>query len=201
MEINTNIQPIAPAFAFQNVNPFPSITNFHSNTGSIPLLTSAATYTAVTNLIYLARRSNVRKMSKRELWQIRTTRDPGVSIRLYIAMLLAWQFFVLIFPIVEPIAKSFSHVSFLYTYPNAGGVGVILEPLDIQHLKGNKRAKHQIRFDWHRFSLNMGDIGRDGYRHPPSKVLNLPHLDIPQRGMKHWPWKKRHLNHVQEKQA
>lgn len=77
-------------------------------------------------------------------------------------------------------------MSFLYTYPNAGGVGVILEPLDVQHLKANKRAKYQIRFDWHRFSLNMGDIGRDGYRHPPSKVLNLPHLDIPQRGMKHW---------------
>jgi hypothetical protein len=130
-------------------------------------------------------------MPKRKLWKIRTTREPGVSIRLYLAMIFTWQSLVLIFPIVELISRCFSHVCFFYSYPNAGGVGIILEPTDVQHLKGSKRAKYQKRIDWHRFNVNIGGIGRDGYKHPPSVVMNAPHLDIPQKQMKHWPWRRR----------
>ena len=177
------------AFTFPNTAIIQNMGTYNQN---IPVAASVATYATITNLIYLARRSNVRKMTKRQLWKIRTTREPGVSIRLFLAMLLTWQAFVFIFPLVEPVARCFSHVSFMYSYPNAGGVGIILEPVNVQHLKANKRSKRQIRFDWHRFSVNIGGIGRDGYRHPPSISMNRPHLDIPQLGMKHWPWRRQH---------
>ena len=68
---------------------------------------------------------------------------------------------------------------------------MIFEPLSAQSLKQSKRTKHQIRLDWHRFKVNVGERGRDGYRHPPSVEWNLPHVDIPRRGMKHWPWRRK----------
>mmetsp|Transcript_7998 Transcript_7998/g.11636 ORF Transcript_7998/g.11636 Transcript_7998/m.11636 type:complete len:200 (-) Transcript_7998:456-1055(-) len=153
-------------------------------------LTTAA-YLTITNIAYLARRSYLRKMTMSELWKIRTTREPNVAIPLYFIMLLSWQAFVVIFPIVEPLARLCQHCSFFYTYPNANGVGVILEPRNVQHLKQNKRAKCQIRFDWHRFKCNVGDVGRDGFRHPPTVELNLPHIDLPQKQMRHWPWRRK----------
>eukprot|EP00814_Leptocylindrus_danicus_P012063 CAMPEP_0116013676 /NCGR_PEP_ID=MMETSP0321-20121206/5859_1 /TAXON_ID=163516 /ORGANISM="Leptocylindrus danicus var. danicus, Strain B650" /LENGTH=67 /DNA_ID=CAMNT_0003483253 /DNA_START=286 /DNA_END=489 /DNA_ORIENTATION=- len=64
----------------------------------------------------------------------------------------------------------------------------------------SKRAKRQIRLDWHRFSVNVGNVGRDGYRHPPSVELNLPHLDVPAKGWKHWPWRRRHAGPWQDEQ-
>ena len=152
---------------------------------------ATAAYLTVTNTAYLARRSYLRKMSIQKLWQIRTTREPGVTLQLYFTILLAWQAFVLVFPIVEPIARCLGQVSFFYSYPNAKGVGIIFEPANVQHLPQSQRAKHQIRCDWHRFNVNVGGIGRDGYRHPPSVTKNLPHIDMPQKKLKHWPWRRR----------
>lgn len=164
------------------------------STSTLSLAVPAASYVAFTNILYLARRSYLRDMTKRQLWKIRTTRETGVSFQLYIITILTWQAFVAIFPLVELVAKMFGHVSFFYSYPNASGLGIILEPRNIQHLKQSKRAKQQIRFDWHRFNFNIGDRGRDGYRHPPSIERNLPHIDMPQRGLKHWPWRRRKLS-------
>lgn len=178
------------AFGFPNAAIAQNVATFNPPIPSFAA--SAVTYATVTNLLYLARRSNLRKMTKRQLWRIRTTRESGVSLRLFLVMILTWQAFVLVFPLVEPVARCFSHVSFFYSYPNAGGVGIILEPANVQHLNANKRSKRQIRFDWHRFSVNKGDIGRDGYRHPPSICINRPHLDIPKLGLKHWPWRRQH---------
>ena len=158
----------------------------------LKVVIATTVYAAASNIIYLARRSHLRQMPKRRLWKIRTTRENGVSFPLFITMLFAWQSFVFVFPVVEPMAKVFSHFSFFYSYPNAGGVGFIFEPLDVQHLKQSQRAKRQIRIDWHRFNLNVGGIGRDGYKHPPIAVMNVPHLDIPKKGMKHWPWRRRY---------
>lgn len=161
--------------------------------GNLPsiLITSGA-YLVTTNTLYIARRSFLRKMSKRKLWKIRTTREAGVSLNLYALTLLSWQVFVLLFPVIESIALLCRHVSFFYSYPNAGGVGVIFEPINVQHLNQSKRVKEQIRLDWHRFQVNTGDIGRDGYKHPPALELCLPHVDIPKRGVKHWPWRRRY---------
>ncbi len=110
---------------------------------------------------------------------------------LYLTILLAWQAFVVVFPLLEPVSRCLGQCSFFYSYPNAGGVGIIFEPRDVQHMKQNYRVKHQVRLDWHRFKLNVGGVGREGYRHPPSVVKNLPHLDIPKMGLKHWPWRRR----------
>ena len=157
-----------------------------------PELLTSATYLAASNIIYLSRRSHLRQMSKRQLWKIRTTREPGVSIPLFLTIVLAWQSFVVVFPLVETMCRIvLQRVSFFYSYPNAGGCGIILEPLNVQHLKQSARAKKQVRFDWHRFNLNVGAVGRDGFRHPPVVIRNLPHIDAPQRGMKHWPWRRK----------
>lgn len=61
-----------------------------------------AVYSLFANLLYLARRASLRRMTIRELWKIRTTREEGVSRFLFAGMLVAWQVLVLIFPFVEP---------------------------------------------------------------------------------------------------
>jgi hypothetical protein len=162
--------------------------DFLSPTASI---TTAAAYMVCANAVYLARRSHLRKMSMKRLWSIRTTREEGVSRPLFCVMLCVWQAFVAVFPVAESLAKLGGRSSFFYTYPKASGCGIILEPLNVQHLESSKRAKEQIRLDWHRFSHNVGNVGRDGYRHPPSVTGNLPHIDIPRKKMKHWPWRRK----------
>jgi len=57
----------------------------------------------------------------------------------------------------------------LLRYKNANGVG----------LKITKEGKSLIRFDWHKFRIGGRKLGRD---------VNRPHVDIPGRGVKHWPW-------------
>ena len=122
----------------------------------------------------------------------RIDKEPGVSIPRYCSFLFAWQCVVVIFPIVEPIMKIlFNYCCFYFSYPNAHGFGFIVEPIQCQHLPLSKRSKQQIRLDWHRFSVNIGNVGRDGYRHPPSVMMNRPHIDAPQWGIKHWPWRRR----------
>jgi hypothetical protein len=150
-------------------------------------------YLAVTNMAYLARRSHLRGLSKRQLLRIRTTREEGVSRSLYCTFLAVWQILVVTFPLVETVAWVKGLCCFFYSYPNAQGCGIILEPLNVQHLPMSKRTKSQIRFDWHRFKFNIGNVGRDGYRHGPALERNLPHLDMPSKGLKHWPWRRRFL--------
>ena len=55
-------------------------------------------------------------------------------------------------------------------------------------------SKKQVRLDCHRFKQNVGNVGNDGYQHPPVVEWNLPPIDAPpERGMKkHWPsWKQK----------
>lgn len=144
------------------------------------------------NTMYICRRSNIRNMSKRKLLRIPLTREDGVELPLYITNILAWQFFVnFVFPLLELISRVFGYVSFYYFYPNAHGFGIIFEPLSAQSFSMSKRSKSQIRCDWHRFNFNIGPVGRDGWRHPPSVERNLPHFDIPKKGWKHWPWRQK----------
>ncbi|CAM9874138.1 unnamed protein product, partial [Heterosigma akashiwo] len=151
----------------------------------------AAAYVISANMFYLARRSYLRQMPISKLWHIRTTREEGVSRLLHLTFILAWQGLTIFYPIIELFARILGYVSFFYSYPNAQGCGVVLEPRNVQHLRQAERAKHQIRIDWHRFDLNIGNIGRQGYRHPPAVSMNLPHIDMPKKGMKHWPWRRK----------
>lgn len=165
-----------------------------------PDITKSCVYMISANILYLARRANLRKVSMRTILHYRTEREPGVTIPMYIKFLIAWQSFVLVFPLLEPLARlCLGCCCLFYSYPNADGFGFILEPVNIQQLPLTKRSKQQIRLDWHRFSVNVGAVGRDGYRHPPSREINRPHIDAPQWGVKHWPWrfapKKRKWNY------
>ena len=191
IQTRTMAQPQPPCFAGPPV--LPSSVLVPASILPAPALASAsAFYILSANLVYLARRSQLRNMPKRTILRIRTTREPGVSRRLFFVLVISWQLFVLtIFPLAEPVARLFGRTVLYYTYPNAHGAGIILEPLDVQHLPASKRTREQIRFDWHRFSVNRGGVGRDGYRHPPAVKLNLPHIDLPRRGLKHWPWRRK----------
>ena len=170
--------------------------NLFVNSGILPAatatLTMAAPYILCCNLLYLARRSHLRKTTMMEILKIRTTREVGFSRGMFCLILLAWQLLVALYPLVEPVASvAFGYTFFFYSYPNANGAGYILEPLNVQHLRANQRTKTQFRLDWHRFKYNVGEIGRDGYRHPPSRTENLPHIDFSPKGIKHWPWRRR----------
>ena len=149
-------------------------------------------YLLSANLFYLARRAHLRQQSMKTMLGYRIDREPGVSIPRYCSFLVAWQCVVVLFPLVEPLLKVLNYCCLYYSYPNAQGFGVIVEPLECQHLPLNKRAKQQIRLDWHRFSVNVGDVGRNGYRHPPAKEMNRPHIDAPRWGIKHWPWRRQY---------
>jgi hypothetical protein len=155
-------------------------------------LVTASAYLVLSNLLYLARRAHLRKTTMRYIWNVRTTRGSRVGFGSFLAVILAWQALVAVFLFTEPLARFCGYASFFYYYPNAGGGGYIAEPLAVQALPSNQRARNQIRLDWHRFKYNIGAIGRNGYRHPPSLQRNLPHIDIPKRGIKHWPWRRRH---------
>jgi len=149
-------------------------------------------YIIAANLIYLARRAHLRKMTMKRLWEIRTTREEGMSPILFGGIVFAWQCLVLLFPLVEPFIRiTTKGCIFFYSYPKAQGGGYIWEPLSCQHLNANQRAKNQIRFDWHKFAYNIGPTGKDGFRHPPTIERNLPHMDIPKYQIRHWPWRRR----------
>ena len=158
----------------------------------LPSLIPHTIYMATSNVLYLFRRAKLRQTTPYDILRIRMTLEDGVSRRLFALYILAWQLFVVAFPLSECVARLCGHASFFYSYPNAQGFGYILEPLAVQHLPGNKRAKEQLRLDWHRFSYNVGNVGRDGYRHPPTVKKNLPHFDFPRKQLKHWPWRRQH---------
>jgi len=156
-------------------------------------------YWVGSNILYLSRRAHIRRESIGTMWRYRTQREPGVSIPLYFTFLLVWQCFVLVWPFVESaLVLILKRCSLFYSYPNAKGFGFIAEPLTLQHLPLSKRTKQQFRMDWHQFTINIGPIGRDGFRHPPSVRLNRPHIDAPQLGMKHWPWRRQHPPPLQQ---
>lgn len=150
-------------------------------------------YMITSNILYLARRSHLRKQSMSTMLGYRIEREPGVSIPRYLSFLVAWQTFVVFFPILEPFMRlSLGYCCLFFSYPNAHGFGFIVEPVEVQHLPLSKRSKRQIRLDWHRFVVNLGPVGRNGFRHPPSKEMNRPHIDAPKWGVKHWPWRRRY---------
>jgi hypothetical protein len=188
------VQPLA--MRLQSV---PLLTSFDMNVASTltmntasPML-AASTYLFLSNVLYLARRAHLRKRSVLQILRTRTTKEPGLSVCVFVLCLLAWQTLVCTYPVTEfLLARSCGYTLFFYSYPNANGGGYILEPLAVQDSPSNQRTRAQMRLDWHRFKFNRGNIGRDGFRHPPAAEQNLPHIDVPLKGIKHWPWRRRH---------
>jgi hypothetical protein len=110
----------------------------------------------------------------------------------FLLCLCAWQCFACVYPVLELCARRYQHSAFFFYYPNAGGAGLVFEPLHVLDQPYRKRRKEQVRLDWHRFDLNVGNIGRGGFRHQPAITVNLPHIDAPLRSLKHWPWRRVH---------
>lgn len=54
-------------------------------------------------------------------------------------------------------------------YPNASGIG----------LNVTRNSQRILGLDWHRFKIGGRKTGR---------FINRPHIDIPGKGVKHWPW-------------
>mmetsp|Transcript_32894 Transcript_32894/g.79576 ORF Transcript_32894/g.79576 Transcript_32894/m.79576 type:complete len:284 (+) Transcript_32894:86-937(+) len=90
---------------------FSTVTNNMMNDAT-KTLGILAVYSLVANLLYLARRANLRQMTIRELWKIRTTREEGVSRPLFAGIVMAWQVLVLVYPIVEPCVRLFGTTQF-----------------------------------------------------------------------------------------
>ena len=118
------------------------------------------------NFCYLSWRAHLQKRTRISLLQFHTMCEPGVTLSLYLTMILMWQTFTVVFPVVELVARILGHVSLFYSYPNASGVGKNFEPLPAQYLSMSKCVKQQIRINWHKFKYNVGDTGRNWYRHP-----------------------------------
>jgi hypothetical protein len=165
--------------------------SIHAATLTTSPILAASTYMFLSNVFYLARRAKLRKRSMWNILQTRITKEPGLSLGMFVLCFVAWQTLVMSYPVTESVARSFGYTLFFYSYPNANGGGYILEPLAVQDLPSNKRTRAQMRLDWHKFKFNVGNIGRDGFQHPPTMEKNLPHIDVPQRGIKHWPWRRR----------
>ena len=147
-------------------------------------------YVLVANVAYILRRSRLHnRLRPSDVVRMHTARD-GMTVKHFVTCLLCWQVFVAcLWPALELVCRLHSHASFLYYYPKASGVGVVFEPLSCMHLPGGKRRKYQVRVDWHTIPINIGPCARNGFRHPPTIRKALPHVDIPSRHVRHWPWR------------
>jgi hypothetical protein len=192
------LQPALSMSCLQSVPLLASSFSMHHDVASTALtmntspILAASTYMLLSNVLYLARRANLRKLTMLQILKTRTTKEPGLSWTVFIMCLVAWQTLVWSYPVTESTARSFGYTLFFYSYPKANGGGYILEPVAVQDLPSNQRTRAQMRLDWHTFKYNKGNIGRDGFRHPPATESNLPHVDVPRTGIKHWPWRRKH---------
>jgi uncharacterized protein RhaS with RHS repeats len=70
------------------------------------------------------------------------------------------------------IARAAGFKTLFHHYPNARGAGMMIV----------KRGKKIFGAEWHRFKIKSGQRG------VPGKLVNRPHIDIPPKGVNHWPW-------------
>ena len=156
-----------------------------------------ACYVATSVACYCQRRGRLHKLGAAEVWRRHLDFEPGWppglrGIISFTAAVSVWiAVFSPIYPILEILLRPFRLAAFFYYYPNANGFGLLVE-----RIADKKCDREQmLRLDWHRFTVNVGKPGKPyeyggRSRHPPSVVLNLPHIDLPFRGVRHWPWRQ-----------
>ena len=161
---------------------------------TIPVV--AATYLASSAAVYCHRRASLHSLTPREVLRRHLTKEPEwpAGIRGVVGFWMSaaiWLLgFQLCYPLLEIGLRPFGLASFYYYYPNANGFGLLVEKIKTQSQK-----RQVLRLDWHRFNVNVGRPGRPyeyggTSRHGPSIELNLPHIDLPMRGVRHWPWRQ-----------
>ena len=97
-----------------------------------------------------------------------------------------------VYPLLEAALYPCDLAAFYFYYPKARGAGLVVDSR-ARRRGGARGSKAQVlRLDWHRFELNVGKRypPPNPGRHPPSVLFNLPHLDLPQCGVRHWPWRQ-----------
>jgi len=139
-----------------------------------PLVVAAlGTYWVASAVVYIHRRPRV---PAREVLRRHFEWEPG--FRYFPLAFVGWLIFLLVYPMLELLVWPFGCRWMYFYYPKANGAGCILERERVQHL----------RLDWHRFRVRRkAPVGR----HPAETVqINLPHLDLPSRGVQHWPYRQ-----------
>ena len=119
---------------------------------------------------------------------------PVLQGRLWhLAHVSAWiLLFQPVYPIIEMALYPWDLAAFWFYYPSARGAGLVIESRELRR-RGKRGSRAQVfRLDWHRFELNVGKAypPPNTGRHPPSVLCNLPHVDLPQRSVRHWPWRQ-----------
>ena len=142
---------------------------------------------------YCCRRGVLHSLGAREVARRHITFEPewpqglrgivGFTVSVVSFLLL----FLPVYPLLEPALRTRGLASFFYYYPSANGCGVLVERV-------SDRVQ-LLRLDWHRFRVNVGAPGRPYEhggcsRHPPAVELNVPHIDWPCIGVRHWPWRQ-----------
>ena len=109
------------------------------------------------------------------------------------AHVLGWLLlFLPCYPLLEAALYPLDMACFWFYYPKARGCGLIVDSRALRRRGKRGNAAQLLRLDWHRFELNVGPsypLPNTG-RHPPRAPCHLPHVDLPQRGVRHWPWRQ-----------
>ena len=97
-----------------------------------------------------------------------------------------------LYPVLEATLYPFDKAAFWFYYPKAMGSGLVIDSRALRRNGKRGNAAQCFRLDWHRFVINVGRAYPPPHngRHPPKVVLSLPHVDLPQRGVRHWPWRQ-----------
>ena len=154
---------------------------------------AATTHVVASAACYCLRRGVLHELGAREVARRHCTFESGWppgprGVAGFALSVAAWLLLYLpVYPLLEPALRVKGIASFYYYYPNANGAGVLFERLSDR--------KQVLRLDWHRFQINVGKSGRKYAhggvsRHPPAVLLNLPHIDLPTLGVRHWPWRQ-----------
>ena len=100
--------------------------------------------------------------------------------------------FTPIYPLLELLLYPFDLAAFYFYYPKARGAGLVIDSRKLRRAGRYGNGSQVFRLDWHRFDLNVGKPypPPNPGRHPPSARCNLPHVDLPQRSVRHWPWRQ-----------
>ena len=125
-------------------------------------------------------------------WHLPST-SPTLGRLTHFGHVLLWLFlFQPLYPLLELVLYPFDLAAFWFYYPRARGSGLIIDSRRRRRSGKRGNAAQVFRLDWHRFELNVGRAypPPNTGRHPPSVACNLPHIDLPQNGVRHWPWRQ-----------
>ena len=122
--------------------------------------------------------------------------DHGSELRgrlTHAGHVLCWLLlFQPLYPVLEACLFPLDKAAFWFYYPRARGGGLVIDSRALRRSGKRGNGAQVFRLDWHRFDINVGRAYPPPHtgRYPPKVSLNLPHVDLPQAGVRHWPWRQ-----------